>query len=190
MYTHVALRNSEAFSKLGIRQMVAPGGYHTHTALDFPVSVGKYKFPSTPGDPAVLVHVAHAVQAGIADARAVSRGASRTNRYAVCHVRKQHPRPAAEDAGGAGFDASRDIDGITVNRWAHGYAYTPNSLFDPDWTEDEKPWVIGRQRFGNIAIANSDAGANAYTNEAIDQALSRGKRSAGELKNIPFVFQL
>jgi spermidine dehydrogenase len=30
--------------------------------------------------------------------------------------------------------------------------------------------VIGRKPFGKIAIANSDAGANAYTNEAIDQA--------------------
>jgi spermidine dehydrogenase len=72
--------------------------------------------------------------------------------------------------GGAGFDPARDIEGITVNRWAHGYAYTPNSLFDPDWKEEEKPWVIGRQPFGRIAIANSDMGANAYTNEAIDQA--------------------
>ena len=29
---------------------------------------------------------------------------------------------------------------------------------------------IGRQPFGNIAIANSDAGADAYTHTAIDQA--------------------
>jgi len=53
---------------------------------------------------------------------------------------------------------------------AHGYAFTPNALFDPDWKEEEKPWVIGRKRFGSIAIANSDAGADAYTNVAIDQA--------------------
>jgi spermidine dehydrogenase len=30
--------------------------------------------------------------------------------------------------------------------------------------------VIGRTPFGRIAIANSDAGAFAYTNSAIDQA--------------------
>jgi hypothetical protein len=53
----------------------------------------------------------------------------------------------------AGFDPARDVEGITVNRWAHGYAYSPNSLFDPDWTEDEKPWVVGRKPFGGIAIA-------------------------------------
>ena len=38
--------------------------------------------------------------------------------------------------------------------------------------------MIGRARLGNIAIANSDAGANAYTNEAIDQAF----RAVQELK--------
>jgi spermidine dehydrogenase len=52
-------------------------------------------------------------------------------------------------------------------------------LFDPEWKEEDKPWVIGRKPFGKIAIANSDAGANAYTNEAIDQAW----RAVGEILN-------
>jgi spermidine dehydrogenase len=30
--------------------------------------------------------------------------------------------------------------------------------------------VVGRQRFGRIAIANADAGAGAFTNQAIDEA--------------------
>jgi spermidine dehydrogenase len=72
--------------------------------------------------------------------------------------------------GRAGFDPARDIAGITVNRWAHGYAYTPFGLDVPDWKEGEQPWVKGRQAFGNITIANSDAGASAYTDVAIDQA--------------------
>ncbi len=72
--------------------------------------------------------------------------------------------------GAAGFDPSRDIEGITVNRWAHGYAYEYDSLSDPDWPEDQRPCILGRRRFGNISIANSDAGASAYTNAAIDQA--------------------
>jgi spermidine dehydrogenase len=79
--------------------------------------------------------------------------------------------------GGAGFDPAKDIEGITVNRWAHGYAFTPNPLFDPHWKEEEKPWVVGRKPFGQIAIANSDAGASAYTDVAIDQAW----RAVGEL---------
>jgi spermidine dehydrogenase len=61
--------------------------------------------------------------------------------------------------GGGGFDPARDIQAITVNRWPHGYADFGDPLNDPEWkTDEEKPWVIGRQRFGRIAIANSDAG--------------------------------
>jgi spermidine dehydrogenase len=69
-----------------------------------------------------------------------------------------------------GFDPANDIQAITVNRWPHGYAYEYNSLYDPDWPEDQQPCVIGRQAFGRISIANSDAEAFAYTNAAIDQA--------------------
>jgi spermidine dehydrogenase len=43
-------------------------------------------------------------------------------------------------------------------------------LFDPQWPPGEAPHEIGRARFGRIAIANSDAGAAAYTDSAIDQA--------------------
>jgi spermidine dehydrogenase len=78
---------------------------------------------------------------------------------------------------GGGFDPARDIEALTVNRWSHGYAYYYNSLFDPDWPASQRPCVVGRKRFGRIAIANSDAAASAYTDAAIDQA----HRAVGEL---------
>jgi spermidine dehydrogenase len=59
--------------------------------------------------------------------------------------------------GGGGFDPARDILGITVNRWPHGYTYERNSLYDPEWPEGQAPYEIGRQRFGRIAIASADA---------------------------------
>ena len=71
--------------------------------------------------------------------------------------------------GDGGFDPAGDIEAITVNRWPHGYAYEYNSLYDPVWPAGQAPHEIGRQPFGRIHIANSDAGAFAYTNEAIDQ---------------------
>ena len=83
-----------------------------------------------------------------------------------------HVRDQLDQAiGHAGFDADRDITAITVNRWAHGYAYSPDLLWEPDYVRDaDKPWVRGRQPSGRIAIANSDAGAAANTDSAIEQA--------------------
>lgn len=43
-------------------------------------------------------------------------------------------------------------------------------LEDTAWNTQPYPNVTGRQAFGNIAIANSDAGADAYTHIAFDQA--------------------
>jgi spermidine dehydrogenase len=77
----------------------------------------------------------------------------------------------ARTLGAGGFDPARDIAAITVNRWPHGYAYEYNSLWDSFWLDGgEQPCVVARQPFGRIAIANSDAGAYAYTDGAIDQA--------------------
>ena len=85
----------------------------------------------------------------------------------------------ARTLGPGGFDPARDIAAITVNRWPHGYAYEYNSLFDPFVLEGgETPCEVARKTFGRIAIANSDAGATAYADEAINQAW----RAVGELR--------
>ena len=73
--------------------------------------------------------------------------------------------------GPGGFDAERDIAGITVNRWPHGYAYEYNNLYDPiEFTPENGPHIAGRQRLGRISIANSDASAFAFVNGAMDAA--------------------
>ena len=38
-----------------------------------------------------------------------------------------------------------------------------------DWPAGQSPCEIGRKPFGRITIANSDAAAAAYTDQAIDQ---------------------
>jgi len=170
VYTHVAIRNWTAFHKLGTRQILSPGSYHTFSMLDFPVSLGTYQFPSKPEEPMVLFMLRTPCKPGLP-----RREQYRMGRYELIgtpfseferNIREQLNRMLAP----AGFDSARDIAGITVNRWAHGYAYEYDSLFDPHWAREERPCVIGRKKFGRISIANSDSAASAYTNAAIDQA--------------------
>jgi spermidine dehydrogenase len=85
------------------------------------------------------------------------------------HVREQ----LASMLGEAGFDPATDILGITVNRWAHGYAYGYNPLFDTlyeDWDDERQPHMRARKPFGRISIANADAAANAMFEAAVEQA--------------------
>jgi spermidine dehydrogenase len=92
------------------------------------------------------------------------------------NIREQLGRSLSE----GGFDPSRDVLGITVNRWPHGYAYQYNSLEDAFWLNGgEQPCAVARRPFGRITIANSDSAAYAYTDAAIDH----GHRAATELLN-------
>ena len=170
VYTHVAIKNWTAFKKLGLHQVEAPGSFHTYVALDFPVSLGEYQFPSNPEESMVLFMLRTPCKPGLSQREQHRAGRAELMRTPFSTFERNVRDQLGRMLGPSGFDPARDIEGITVNRWAHGYAYGYNSLFDPDWSEEEKPWVVGRKRFGRIAIANSDAAAIAYSDAAIDQA--------------------
>lgn len=178
IYSRIALRNWSAFAELGTHQIVSPGSYHTHTALDFPVSIGKYEFAKTPKDPALLFMLRVPCQPGLPPREQFRCGRAELLQTDFAMFERNIRDQLGRMLKGTGFNAAKDIAAITVNRWAHGYAYAPNSLFDPDWKEEEKPWVIGRKPFGRITIANSDSGAKAYLDAAVDQA----HRAVQELK--------
>jgi hypothetical protein len=73
---------------------------------------------------------------------------------------------------GGDFEPERDIESIIVNRWNYGYAYELTSTFDPSLygPNAQKPHVTSRKPYRNVAIANSDSGAFAYTHSAINEA--------------------
>ena len=170
LYTRVAIRNWKPFVRLGVHQIIAPGSYHSYVALDFPVSVGDYKFPSKPEEPAVLFLLRTPCSPG-----APRRNQYRAGRYELLTTPFEKIERSTRDQlqrmlGGTGFDAARDIAAITANRWGHGYAYEYDWYSDRDLPPGPRPNVIGRAPFGRITIANSDSAARAYTDAAIDEA--------------------
>ncbi len=176
VYTKVQIRNWTSFQKLGISRADCPGSFHNSVRLSSPVSIGDFKHPRTPEEPMVLNMTMTPCEPGLS-----SREQHRMGRYELLATTFEDFELEIRDQLGrmlsaGGFDPARDIEAITVNRWPHGYAYEYNSLWDPVWPEDEQPCVIGRRPFGRVSIANSDAGAYAYIDSAIDQAF----RAVGE----------
>jgi len=170
VYTSVAIRDWRAFKTLGISQLYAPSSYWVTMRLNPVTNIGTYHSVGSVDDPTLAFLVRTPCQPGL-DERDQNR-AGRAELIATPfetferNIRDQMGRVL----GPGGFDPAHDITAITVNRWPHGYAYEFNSLFDPDWPPGQAPNEIGRARFGRIAIANSDSGAGAYTDVAIDQA--------------------
>ena len=132
LYTNVALRNWTAWKKLGIGAAIAPGSYHINAMLDFPVSLGGYSFAKGPDDP-ILVHMerfSHRNHQGF-----TAREQFRVGRYDLFStsfetIERNVREQLASMLSSGGFDPARDIEAITVNRWAHGYAMGGNTLFD------------------------------------------------------------
>src|SRR5262245_29642624 len=132
VYTKVLVRNWHPWVKLGVHEISAPMSFFSRLKLDYPVSLGRYRHSRNPSEPMCLhlVHVPTAPNQGL-DARVqfrVGRSVLLTMTFAdfEARVRDQLDRML----GPGGFSSARDIAAITVNRWAHGYSYTANSLFD------------------------------------------------------------
>lgn len=168
--TNVLLNNWHAVKSTGVGFAYSPGRWNKTLLLEFPVSMGDYQFASTPDDPIMF----HSLR-GVAGPGETPEEQSRSGRYELLGMAfSDYEREIREHLAGmlapGGFDPAKDIAGITVNRWPHGYAWAPNPLFNPEYAPGESPHEIGRQPFGRIRIANSDAGARAYLDCAIDEA--------------------
>jgi spermidine dehydrogenase len=180
VYTSVAIRDWRAWQKLGVYNVYCPGAYHCTMRLDFATHIGGFSSVAGPDEP-VLVHMVRTpCQPGL-DERAQNRAGRAELLGTSLETFERNIRDQmARVLGPGGFDPARDITAITVNRWPHGYAYEYNYLFDPVWPPGQAPHEIGRKPFGRIFIANSDSGAGAYTDVAIDQG-HRAVREALEV---------
>lgn len=176
-YTSVLLRNSRALKALGVRQVSVPFGYHTTVMIEPAISIGAYAAPAGIEDPVVVKMIRNPNAPGLP--RKDQHRAGRADMLATpFEVSEREVRNQLQAMfGPGGFDHRRDIAAITVNRWPHGYAYTYDTLGDPDVPDRLRPHVIGRQPWGRITIANADSAAQAFTNSAIDMA----HRAVGEL---------
>ncbi|WP_454735529.1 NAD(P)-binding protein [Cupriavidus necator] len=170
VYTKVALDHWQAFATLRTRRIHAPAMSYTDLWLEPPAG-------NQPSDPAVL-HMLYVPT--VPDSSMRARDRFRAGRAFLLgtpfdtlerDIRAQLDRML----GQAGFASKEVIRGITVNRWAHGYSYMPDSLSGERVAPDAAwPNLAGA---GNISIANSDnAGSPSLT-----AAVGQGKRAVDRL---------
>jgi spermidine dehydrogenase len=158
-YTTVGVTNWRAMKEMGIGMAMCPGNIHQVVGMDYPVSMGGYEFTKTPNDPCIL----HMRSAPVGETVGAPRDEQfREARYRMLGLQfKDYEEEIREHLGGMLpkelFDFDKDVKSISINRWAHAYARG-------------NPGVVGRQPFGRITIANSDAVASSGLQTAIEQA--------------------
>ena len=168
VYTNVALSNWRAFLALGVSRIYCPGSFHSSVQLNPVTNIGSYRAPRSPEEPILIQMMRTPCRPGLPerDQHRAGRAELLATDFATFEekIRDQLGRML----GPGGFDPAQDITAITINRWAHGYAYTASSLFDgDDWRDTMR---LARRNTARVAIANSDAGWDAYAHVAIDQA--------------------
>lgn len=176
VYTNVLLTNWRGFRDKGLRRTYCPGSFYHNVMLDFPVSLGDYRFGTSPNDP-MVVHMNHVPVVPGKPARVQFTEGRRSLFEKPFDVFEFNLRDQLSRLlSGTDFDAETDIRGITVNRWPHGYAYgydpdTDRVAFEPSrWSDSDKHWQRARERFGNIAFASTDSASNAMSEAAIEEA--------------------
>ncbi|MGI9262805.1 MAG: NAD(P)-binding protein [Woeseiaceae bacterium] len=177
VYTNVLIRNWTSFARLGTNRVSAPGFFHHGVRLDFPVSIGEYQFAKSPDEPIVLHLTRVPGEPGNPSAREQFNAGKRDLLETSFETFERNIRDELNRIlGEGGFDSARDVAGITVNRWPHGYAYTHDPATDQiawlpsTWPPEIRHWEHASVPFGNIGVAGTDASSNAMTESAIEQA--------------------
>lgn len=180
VYVNVGLRTWRAWANRGIHFVNNPAGFYSQMKLDYPVSLGDYRFPSHPDEPMIL-HLLHVPwpDGPVQDLRSTWR-AARAMAYAMpfdtfeAKARDELTRIL----GPGGFDAERDIAAITVNRWGHGYSYDVNPLYEDEHAA-YRNIAASHRPVGRIHFAGTDAAWMAYAHWAIDSAHRAAREITG-----------
>lgn len=195
--TSVLIRDWTAMHKAGVTRVDMPKSFYAAFSLTTPWAKGDSAPKVDPSQPGLLTFSTgtnsgilnnETMTKAILGAMSIPAGATMKDQFRMVRMGLlQTPFETFERAvrtqlkealGPYGFDPARDIVGITVNRWPHGFAMADNSLFDPKYPPGEAPCEIARKPFGKIKIANSDASGQDLCNTAIDMGLRAVRETA------------
>lgn len=170
----IALTNWRPWRELGVSSLSWPGHPHWQRAeLGFAVTFGSHAPADSPDDPNTITAIGSTTslhrQPSIAGAegRAWLEAPNRAASLADELVRLL--RSALEPAG---FDARKDVRGVVVEPWPHGYSRYSTSLDDRDLTatpDEKRALGLG---VGPIAIAGADVADHPFLDGALEAAFN------------------
>lgn len=157
MIVNVALRNWKFMDKLGVASVRWFGddlGWFTTLRRQM-ILDGKEPMPLDPDKPTVLTMYNSFCIPGLPVEQQCVAARMKMFAMSYAYVEEQIRRQFTKMFGPAGFDADRDIAGITLNRQGHAYVVTPPGFFFGKNGEPAPSDVI-RQPHGRIAFAHAE----------------------------------
>lgn len=182
VYAKVALKNARAFKKLGVYHLYLPSLPYCLMQLDYPVSMGDYRHAQTPDEPIVLHCVRIAAEfEGKTNREMYKMGRAKLASQKLEDLQKELLDILSKIYALAGEKMEDAVVDVRFNRWAHGYAYEQNTLWDTDAKMAQETSQM-QKSIGNIFMANSDVAWMPYLNGAIDQGFRASDEALQGLK--------
>jgi spermidine dehydrogenase len=168
LYINVLLKHWRPIADIGAFEVYWPSGYCTWMHVSDPLTVGAYRPEYHPDKPTILSMYKYIHHRGLDPQEQMKLGRYEMETKSFEEYEREIRAELNHVLSGHGFDAARDIAGITVNRWGHGYNYfkEPGSRAELE----SPPYRAGRQRLGRISFAGADAGGTPWTQAALAQA--------------------
>ncbi len=173
IFANVMVKNWKPIKDSGLGAAYCPTSYFHILQTEYPVNMGGYK-PSEDSNepmPITLIRVPLPEERGMPPRDQFREGRNEILAMEFEDFEAEVKSQLDGMFGPYGFDSSRDIESLTLNRWSHGYSYTYFTMFDRGMSIEDGPHIEARKPFGLITIANSDAGADSWLDIGVMQAL-------------------
>jgi spermidine dehydrogenase len=166
LVVNVALTNWRFLNRLGISSARWFEGFGGFCSIRRPMEVGGSVQPFDPDKPTVLTFYVPFNYPGEDIRTQTAMGRTELLSKSYAHYEGEILAQMHALFGDAGFDASRDIAGIVLNRWGHAYvAPQPGFYFPHDGSTAPKDIV--KRGYGRIRFGHSELGSRMNYRNAI-----------------------
>ena len=173
LVVNIGLRNWRAMEKLGVSALRWLDGLGFFANIRQPMRYDGYAPPLDPNKPAVLTMYMGFPQTGVPLQQQAAAGRQRLISTPYAQFEREVREQLQTLLGTSGFDHSRDIAAIVLNRWGHAYI-APQPGFYFGMNGKPAPAGVIRQGYGRISFGHSELSGR----QNWPHAIAEGKRAA------------
>lgn len=170
IYINVLLKNWRPIASIGAHNMYLPDGYCSWMSISDPLSIPPYAPSYEPDSPTILSMFKYLYDPTLPPKAQMKLGRLEMESKSFWDYEIEVRNELNYLLGPYGFNAAKDIAGIMINRWAHGY----NFFKSPSQQRDA--FALGKKKLGKISFAGADTAGDPWAQSAI----AEGIRAAGE----------
>jgi spermidine dehydrogenase len=179
MVMNVAVTNWQFLYKLGFTACRWFHGFGFACNIRQPMTVGNYKPPLDPDQPALMTFYIPFYYPGLSIHQQGVKGRNELLSHSYSDYERKVRRQMVTLFGKAGFNPTNDIAGIVLNRWGHAFV-NPQPGFYFGRNGKPAPRDIIRRKFGRITFAHSELNGDQHWVGAIEE----GQRAVKQILRV------